>query len=462
MKSLRLDRWASQLQPPRNPRLYLFAQRCPFSTAHETRPRRNIPQQHQQAQSLQPQKRNIDGRRHASNAAAVEQNDALAYGEEGVEQQNIPPNFPRHREAVKSAKLSALHARLQLPSKLPLQTLARCLIDPSVDARPGYNNAPLALLGQELLSYYTSEHIICHYPRLPMPVLFAAQYAYVGPPTLAALRGEWGVEVVAAPGPEVDPGLLQLKRTPAGNALDESGTMRLKDMPGNKRIRFGLRNDEPHYRRGMSSRIIHDDEFGDLRDELSSADERAPFPGAPSAEAGEGAAAEVRTQQQDLTPRETQPETVQNASARFIRALTGALYLHAGTEAAKSFHKAHILSRHLKLHELFNFTHPTRDLSRLCAREGFEPPVARLISETGRLSRTPVFVIGVFSGNDKLGEGTGASLNEGRIRAAAAALRAWYLYSPPDTEIVVPSDVEGGHLMKRWKPQMVDMGEILT
>jgi dsRNA-specific ribonuclease len=115
----------------------------------------------------------------------------------------------------------------------------------------------------------------------------------------------------------------------------------------------------------------------------------------------------------------------------------------------------------MPLHTLFNFSHPTRDLSRLCAREGFEPPVARLITETGRLSRTPVFVVGVFSGDDKLGEGAGASLNEGRVRAAAAALRSWYLYSPPEGEVVRPSETEGKG-GRRWRSQMVDVGEIVT
>src|ERR1700761_3675351 len=81
--------------------------------------------------------------------------------------------------------------------------------------------------------------LVCHSPRLPMPVRFAAQYAYVGSQTLSALRAEWGVEVVAAPGPEVDPGLLQLQRVIPGNAMvqGEGGMeMRIKDMPQARRI----------------------------------------------------------------------------------------------------------------------------------------------------------------------------------------------------------------------------------
>lgn len=467
MKTLRLDRWASQLQPPRNPRLYLLTQPCPFSS-HETAPRRGELQrrQHQIHTQWQPQRRTTTSRRKASSAAAVQVEEDVEPPTVQDSPSRTAPNFPTHKQAIRSSKLSALHARLSLPTKLPLQTLARCLIDPSVDPRPGYNNAPLAVIGQELLGYYTSEHIICHYPRLPMPVLFAAQFAYVGPPTLAAMRLEWGVEHVAAPGPEVDPGLLQLKRTEAGNAMAEDGTRLVKDLPQARKLGSGRRNDQWQYRRGMSSRIVYDDQFGDLHSNLPILDELPPYAGAPKAEAGEG----TETSSEDshtFTPQDlpvsmnTSPTTVEAASAGFVRALTGAVYLHAGTSAAKAFHRAHILSRHLQLHELFNFTHPTRDLSRLCLREGFEPPVARLISETGRLSGTPVFVVGVFSGDDKLGEGAGVSLNEARIRAAAVALRSWYLYSPPEDDIVVPSDVEGA-TGKKWKPQMVDIGEIVT
>lgn len=467
MKTLRLDRWASQFQPPRNPRLYLLTLRCPFSR-NETNP--NAPrelhtQRHQPRIPWQSQRRIINTtaeRRAAAAAATADEN-----GE--FDESLVPPNFPLHDQAPRSAKLAALHARLVLPAKFPLQTLARCLIDPSVDPRPGYNNAPLAILGAELLGYHTSEHLICKYPRLPVPVLFAAQYAYVGSATLASIRNEWGVEVVAAPGVEVDPGLLQLKRKPAGKAMAEDGMRRVQDAERAQRDPSTFR------RRTTSGAITNADQFGDFNSDV------APYPGAPISQAAvegeaksetaegaetseDGSAVEPFTPQQPTEmSMETEPTTVQTASAGFVRALAGALYLHAGSQAVKEFHKAHIMSRHLQLHTMFNFTHPTRDVSRLCAREGFEPPVARLISETGRLSRSPVFIVGVFSGNDKLGEGAGSSLNEARVRAAAAALRSWYLYSPPDSEIVFPSEVEGvSGSTKKWKPQMIDIGEIIT
>jgi len=102
---------------------------------------------------------------------------------------------------------------------------------------------------------------------------------------------------------------------------------------------------------------------------------------------------------------------------------------------------------------------PTRDLSRLCAREGFRSPVARILSETGRKSRHPVFVVGVYSGSDKLGEGAGSSLDEARTRAAVAALKGWYLYSPLDFR--VPSEMEEPGA-KPWTPLLVDSGDIVA
>lgn len=256
-----------------------------------------------------------------------------------------------------------------------------------------------------------------------MSVLFAAQWAYVGPSALAAMAREWGVEEAAAPGPEVDPGLLQYKR------VDHTSISQVS-LQGT-----GRPNELQPWRRGITSRVVYDDQFG----ELKSGGKEAP-------QAGD---------------RPDQAVTAHDASKSFVRALVGAIYLHGGRAAAKRFFEQHFLSRQLNMASLFDFKQPTRDLSRLCAREGFEPPVARLISETGRLSRHPVFVVGVYSGKDKLGEGVGASLDEARIRAAAAALKSWYLYSPLD--VTVPSSVEGAAQGEaRWIPNHVDCGEVIV
>ena len=352
---------------------------------------------------------------------------------------------PPTSQALKSAKLAALHARLSLPSRLPLQTLARTLVDPTADPSPDFNNSSLAVLGADLLGYYTGEHLICRYPRLPIEVLFAAQRAYVGPEALAAVTREWGVEPVAEPGGEVDPGFLQLRQevTPGyqpgyhaqlreqqrQDALPEplrTSTEREEHVSGTARPN----ESQTHWRKSISSRILYDDQFG--------------------------APQQVKTEASDELP----TTTLDLASRNFVRALVGAIHLHLGSAATKTFFKQHFLSRTLDFSKLFSFKYSARDLSRLCIREGFEPPVARLISETGRLSSHPVFVVGVYSGRDKLGEGVGGSITEAKIRAATAALKGWYLYSP--LEVVLPSEVEGGDKDGIWKPNLVDLGEIIT
>lgn len=340
------------------------------------------------------------------------------------------PSPPPSR-AHSSARLSALHARLVLPPRLPLETLARCLIDPSADTNPNFNNASLAILGDDLLGQYTSEAILCRYPRLPTKVTVAAMSAYCGSKTLAAVMREWGVEMAAAPGGEVDPGFLQCKRREAGNASVNGTGTQFKDLPNPERQTRG-------WRRGASSETVYDDHLGD---EI----ERTPTDYAERPE----------LRQEDLQRKAKRGVTLEQASTGFVKALIGAVYLHAGKKAAYNFFKAHILSRHLDVSKLFEFRQPTRDLSKLCAREGFESPVARILSETGRESRHPVFVVGVFAGKDKLGEGFGGSLDEARTRAAVGALKGWYLYSP--LEVRVPSEATGG---KPWEPVLVDGGEV--
>lgn len=353
----------------------------------------------------------IAGTRSLSTSAGdviYEDSDTLTTGALQIDL-STPPS-PPSEAALSSAKLAALHARLALPKKLPLQTLSRTLIDPTADPSKDFNNASMASLGTTLMSYHVTEWLMCTYPRLPMAILFSAVSAYIGPATLRKIATEWGVETAAYPGAEVDPGLLQFSKLQPGAPLIPGAATR----PGHS-----------FYRRGMSSRVVYDDEFGDTMSQ----------------------------------PKVNEEKPTQDAYAGFVRALVGSIYLHAGSKAAKSFIAAHMLSRHLPITQLFELRQATRDLSRLCARENFEYPVARLLSETGRMSRHPVFVVGIFSGVEKLGEGSGPSLDEARTRAAVAALKAWYLYSPTAGKTgPVPSDVENGG---KWNPVHVDIGEIV-
>jgi dsRNA-specific ribonuclease len=396
MKRLRLQRWSGGVQSPRT------------RPAHSTGPSHHVPHRFKSTTSAIA----------SSSRSSAIQNESVApvvLSEESLRQLPSPPVSA----AKTSARLAALHARLSLPSQLPVETLARALVDETADTSARFNNQSFSVLGNDLLGYYTSEYIICQYPRLPLAVVFAAMYAYVGPRALAAITREWGIQAAAAPGGEVDPGLLQLKWAPPEPRPELPNPQLVSNAP-----------DENGFKRTMSSRSVYDDHFGEVK---------------------------VRRPPQDVE--KEKETTLEKASSNFVQAVMGAVYLHAGRSAAKKFYREHFMSRQLNMANLFQFKQPTRDLSRLCAREGFQSPVARMLSETGRKSRHPVFVVGVFSGNDKLGEGAGSSLDEARIRASVAALKGWYLYSP--LEFRVPSETEEpGH--RPWNPVLVDTGDVVA
>ncbi|KAL2131642.1 hypothetical protein VTI74DRAFT_4769 [Chaetomium olivicolor] len=349
--------------------------------------------------------------------------------------ERLPPQAaslpsPLPERALKSAKLAALHARLSLSPKIPLQTLGRALVDASADEDPKFNNTNLAFVGQTLINYHVGEWLMVRYPRLPMEVLYAAMKGYAGPTSLHQVARSWGIEHAAAPGGEVDPGLLQFSIQRPGDAIVGFGYTRAEAE--------GLKKHS--WRHGISSRVVFDDDFGDPVD-MEVDRERL--------------AQRTNTEYGNEYTR----LLAEKAYATCARAVTGAVYAHCGRDAAKAFIKAHVLSRTLDLSRLFAFRKPTKELSLLCAREDFEPPVARLLSETGRLSRTPVFVVGIFSGKDKLGEAAGPSLEVARHKAAMNALKAWYLYSPGE-HVRVPSDMLAEDAAP-WEPAYIDMGEIV-
>lgn len=387
-------------------------------------------------------------RRHQSTeAAAAAAPDTLAQLlEQDIKSAKQPSSLPSEtlapspdpKEALKSAKLAALHARLSLSQKIPLQTLARSLVDVTADENPNFNNQNLAFLGKSLINYHVVEWLMCRFPRLPMMIVYSALNAYAGSKSLHQIARQWGIEKAAAPGSEVDPGLLQF------NLAKERATL----------VTMGYIRPESQYafkwRHGITSRVVQDDDFGDLIPTKSSAED-----------AGEEPAATEVVADRDLNFKDQSDKIkmADNIHADCVRAVVGSIYTHCGRETVKSFIRAHVLSRILDFESLFQFKLPTRELANLCSREGFEPPVARMLSETGRLSRTPVYVIGIYSGRDKLGEGAAPNPEMARHKAAINALKAWYLYSP-GTNVRVPSDmlVEGA---KPWKPAYVDIGEVI-
>ena len=364
-----------------------------------------------------------------------------AEGDADLQQSRIntlPRPSPLPERALTSAKLAALHARLSLSDKIPLQTLARTLVDASADENPSFNNTNLAFLGMTLINYHVAEWLMCRYPRLPMSILYSAMDGYAGSRSLYKVAQSWGVESAAAPGEEVDPGLLQFSLDADRVKVKKWGYVR----PEAENL------EKYKWRRGMASRVVMDDDFGDQVSNYLAEDN---IPGSEDQLAV--------NRRLTLGDPDEKLQIAFDVHASFVRAVVGAIYTHCGREAVKSFVRAHIQSRQLDLSKLFWFDKPTGELAKLCAREEFEKPVARLLSETGRLSRTPVFVVGIFSGQDKLGEGAAASLEAARTKAAINALKAWYLYSPGEN-VRVPSDmlVEGA---KPWEPIHIDIGEII-
>ena len=265
----------------------------------------------------------------------------------------------------------------------------------------------------------------------------------MGPRALAAISREWGIEAATSPGEEVDPGLLQFNRLPPDHVADRTRTNHSRDhlsrneSQGQSKIPNEAR---VHWRRSISSRVIYEDQFGEIQPHLTASDgeSQTTLPISPMT-------------------------TLEDASKNFVRAVLATIYLYGGRNSCKQFYSSHFLSRQLDIALLFDFRQPARDLSRLCAREGFEPPIARLISESGRKSHHPVFIVGVYSGSDKLGEGVGSSIDEASFKASASALRGWYLYSP--YTFSTPSSFTGDPTNKEskvWQPAPIDIGEVIS
>lgn len=156
----------------------------------------------------------------------------------------------------------------------------------------------------------------------------------------------------------------------------------------------------------------------------------------------------------EVSDPDAQSSDLVNATGAFVRALVGAIYAHKGYEAANKFILDHVvLPRKIDISRVMAFSRPTRELAVLCAREGLEPPLSRLMAESGRYSSQAVFVVGVFSGSSKLGEAQGTSLREARTRAAVNALQSWYLYSP-SSAVVDSAKLEN-------RAAYIDAGEII-
>jgi dsRNA-specific ribonuclease len=97
-------------------------------------------------------------------------------------------------------------------------------------------------------------------------------------------------------------------------------------------------------------------------------------------------------------------------------ALLGSIHKTMGKEALKSFVSGRITSRALNLEPHLQFDSPRLALKQVL-RDTRKPKMEiRLLRETGRATHSPTFVVGVYSGAEKLGEGYGTSIRMAETR----------------------------------------------
>ncbi|KAI9209748.1 ribonuclease III domain-containing protein [Polychytrium aggregatum] len=129
--------------------------------------------------------------------------------------------------------------------------------------------------------------------------------------------------------------------------------------------------------------------------------------------------------------------------ARVFQGLVGALYVEKGPKVTREFIQAHLLSRKINVEAHLKLVYPKTVLANILREKNKPPAVARLLKETGRQSASPVFVVGVYSGLEKLGEGFGSSLDMAEFRAARDALQKNFLVEVESANLPSAIDEDG-------------------
>ncbi|KAI8820172.1 ribonuclease III domain-containing protein [Fimicolochytrium jonesii] len=137
-------------------------------------------------------------------------------------------------------------------------------------------------------------------------------------------------------------------------------------------------------------------------------------------------------------------------AAQILLSLIGALYTDKGPKAARQFIQNHFLTRSVELENHLDTPNPQALLVKLTLAKGQVRPISRLMKETGRQSATPVFLVGMYSGVQKIGQGYGSSLKEAEFRAAKDALHKHYFVEVRD--FTVPSDMEAPSSLLEEEP----------
>ena len=107
--------------------------------------------------------------------------------------------------------------------------------------------------------------------------------------------------------------------------------------------------------------------------------------------------------------------------ANAIEAVIGALYLDQGLEATRRFIHTHVLQHLDEILQTKSYKDPKSELQEIYQEKFKITPTYRVLREEGPAHRR-VFMIGVYFGDTQIGEGLGASKQEGEVRAAENAL----------------------------------------
>ncbi|GAA5992565.1 hypothetical protein JCM10908_002665 [Rhodotorula pacifica] len=262
--------------------------------------------------------------------------------------------------------------------------------------RPSFaHNGALAALGNSLLGTFALELVLSSFPHLPTRAAKAALTLYVGPKSLANVAQlAWGV------------GPSRLEKALVGR--EEEGKV------GRKERAYG------HLVQGRGGAKKMGNEVG--------AKEGAAGPGL------------IRWNRKPTSPTKD-AVLYEDALASVARALVGLVHETHGFAAARTFCRAHFLSRLIAptsttlpspaassdILPLLKFSNPNRVLSLSLTSHGLPALRHSLLKESGRLTAHPTFVTGAFSGDVKLGEGFGSSIRMSEWRASEDALRRVYL-----------------------------------
>jgi len=110
--------------------------------------------------------------------------------------------------------------------------------------------------------------------------------------------------------------------------------------------------------------------------------------------------------------------------ANSFEAVTGALYLDQGYEAAKRFITESILSTFAEILSSGSWMDPKSHLQELAQSQEVATPVYKVMEEDGP-DHDKLFTVGVYVNNNLRGQGTGPSKQAAQQKAAEAAL-AYY------------------------------------